>query len=110
MLAAAPTALRATAEDLKRQLDGVLPQEWQIDVVPTVAEVGGGSLPEAHLPSFAVQIRSSIPADRLDAALRSHHPPVFGRIREGALLLDVRTLLPEDEDAVVRALIEVSKK
>ncbi len=110
MLAAAPASLRATAEDLKLQLEGVLPQEWQIDVVPTVAEVGGGSLPEAHLPSFAVQIRSSIPADRLDASLRSHHPPVFGRIRENALLLDVRTLLPEDEEAVVRALIEVSKK
>ena len=108
MLTVAPDSLRAAAEDMKRQLSSVLPPEWQIDVVATVAEVGGGSLPEAHLPSFGVEIRSSLSANRLDAFLRAHQPPVFGRIREDALLLDVRTLLPGDDDIVVEVLARLS--
>jgi len=108
MLTVAPDSLRAAAEDMKRQLSSVLPAEWQIDVVATVAEVGGGSLPEAHLPSFGVEIRSSLSPNRLDAFLRAHQPPVFGRIREDALLLDVRTLLPGDDDIVVEVLARLS--
>jgi len=108
MLTVAPDSLRAAAEDIKRQLSSVLPAEWQIDVVATVAEVGGGSLPEAHLPSFGVEIRSSLSPNRLDAFLRAHQPPVFGRIREDALLLDVRTLLPGDDDIVVEVLARLS--
>lgn len=108
MLTVAPDSLRAAAEDMKRQLSSVLPPEWQIDVVATVAEVGGGSLPEAHLPSFGVEIRSSLSPNRLDAFLRAHQPPVFGRIREDALLLDVRTLLPGDDDIVVEVLARLS--
>jgi L-seryl-tRNA(Ser) seleniumtransferase len=108
MLASDPDSLRSFAEDVRRQLGSTLPREWQIEVIPTVAEVGGGSIPEAHLPSFALQIRSPIPVNRLDAFLRSHHPPVFGRINEDALLLDVRTLLPGDDDVVVEALTHLS--
>lgn len=104
MLTADGESLRSRADDLKRQLSSKQPREWQIDVIPTIAEVGGGSLPEAHLPSFALAIRSPIAVDRLDTALRSHQPPVFGRISEDALLLDVRTLLPGDDGIVVEAL------
>jgi L-seryl-tRNA(Ser) seleniumtransferase len=36
--------------------------------------------------------------------LRSSEPPVIGRVREGRLWLDMRTLLPGDEEAVIGAL------
>lgn len=72
-------------------------------------EVGGGSLPGIDHASFAVAIRSeAIAAEPLARRLREGDPPVIGRIREGWLLLDLRTIA-EDEidrltDAVARAL------
>lgn len=106
MLSATPDALRATAATIVQTL-GSQPEGWKIEVAATTAEVGGGSLPEAHLPSFAVAVRAPFPPDRLEAALRAHQPPVFARISDGAVLLDVRTLLPGDETVVAEALKKV---
>jgi len=103
MLAASPETLRARAEDLRERLRRVAPAAWRLSVEPTAAEVGGGSLPEAVLPSFAVALRGG-DLTRVDAALRAAEPAVFGRIAEDTLLLDVRTLLAGDEDALVAAL------
>ncbi|MDQ3317397.1 MAG: L-seryl-tRNA(Sec) selenium transferase, partial [Actinomycetota bacterium] len=71
--------------------------------VPSVARSGGGTLPVFEIPSFAVSL--GVPdADARAGRLRSADPPVVGRVREGCLLLDVRTLLPGDEEAVVAAV------
>jgi L-seryl-tRNA(Ser) seleniumtransferase len=84
-------ALRSSAPDL------------EIDVAPSVARSGGGTLPTYEIPSFAVRLRGT-DAEALATDLRSADPPVIGRVREGRLWLDVRTLLPGDEEAVVGAL------
>jgi len=104
MLGAPAEQLRERAERLRDDVVAVMPGTWRVTVHPTVAEVGGGSLPEAHLPSFAVAITSPKPPNGLEQALRAHRPPVFGRIAEEMLLLDVRTLLPGDNDVIVEAL------
>jgi L-seryl-tRNA(Ser) seleniumtransferase len=103
MLAASSGALQARAETLLERLRRVVPDTWQLAAEPTTAEVGGGSLPETALPSFAVAVRGA-DLTRLDEALRASDPPVFGRITEDTLLLDVRTLLPGDEEAVLSAV------
>jgi L-seryl-tRNA(Ser) seleniumtransferase len=103
MLAASPHDLRARADVLHDRLRQAVPDPWRLSVEPTTAEVGGGSLPEVSLPSFAVAVRAP-DLSRLDAGLRASEPPVFGRIAEDTLLLDVRTLLPGDEDAVISAV------
>ena len=107
MLAAGDEELRATADRLREAVAAVIPPSWRVDVRPTIAEVGGGSLPGARLASSAVAIRSPLPPKQIEDALRTHHPPVFGRISEDAVLLDVRTLLPEDEEIIVDALKHV---
>ncbi len=104
MLTASAEDLQAAAERLREATAAAVPVTWQVDVRPTIAEVGGGSLPGTRLPSYAVAIRSPLAPERLEHALRASHPPVFGRISEDAVLLDVRTLLPGDELAVVEAL------
>ena len=77
--------------------------DLDIKVVPSVARSGGGTLPVFEIPSFAVSL--GVPdADARAGRLRSADPPVVGRVREGRLLLDVRTLLPGDEEAVVAAV------
>jgi L-seryl-tRNA(Ser) seleniumtransferase len=74
-------------------------------VVPTESVVGGGTTPGATLPSFAVMLESAaMSADALAARLRHLHPPVIGRIHEASVLLDLRTVDPGLDDAVVAML------
>jgi L-seryl-tRNA(Ser) seleniumtransferase len=95
---------RAThfAENLGRNVPGL-----EVDVTPSVARSGGGTLPTYEIPSFAVRLGGTDP-EALAEELRSADPPVIGRVREGRLWLDVRTLLPGDEEAVVGALREAN--
>lgn len=75
-------------------------------VLPTRAAVGGGSLPQETVPSWAIQI-GPIPEDdvaSLARRLRSGDPAVVGRIEDGALILDLRTVLP-GEDTVLLAAV-----
>ncbi len=104
MLSTSADELRDRAERLGAAIAAAAPGTWQITVRPSVAEVGGGSLPGAQLPSFAVAVTSPLPADRLEQRLREYQPPVFGRIEDGTVLLDVRTLLPGDEGVIVEVL------
>ena len=70
----------------------------------TEAFAGGGSLPEERIASRAVAVHPRIGAEEAAALLRSCHPPVIGRIKEGQLLLDMLTVseseLPELAAAV----------
>lgn len=109
MLGVSSDELRDRAEGLRSAVVTVTPPTWRVSAQPSVAEVGGGSLPEAHLPSYAVAIRSPLPADHLEQQLRGHQPPVFSRIEDDAVLLDVRTLLPGDDAVVLAALKSVTR-
>ncbi len=104
MLTESADVVRIRAERLRTAAAKIVPDPWHLEVRATTAEVGGGALPEARLPSYALLIRSPSSPDGLDAAFRAHHPPVFGRITDEAFLLDVRTLLPDDEPIVLAAL------
>jgi len=95
MLAAPPQVLEARATRLAAALAGAA-------VVPVMSAVGGGALPLAEPPSFAVALPG--PADALDARLRAGDPPIVGRIAEGRLLLDVRTIAEHELDSVLLAL------
>jgi L-seryl-tRNA(Ser) seleniumtransferase len=75
----------------------------EIDVAPSVARSGGGTLPTYEIPSFSVRLGGSDP-EALAEGLRSADPPVIGRVREQRLWLDVRTLLPGDEEDIIGAL------
>jgi len=75
-------------------------------VVDGRSAAGGGSLPGETIPTRLVAIDAPAP-DRAAAALRAHRPPVIARIEEGALCLDPRTVLPEQEEELLGALVEV---
>jgi len=66
------------------------------EVVETVGRVGGGALPLAELPSFAVALADGDGPDALAGRLRAGDPPVAARIHEGRVLLDVLALGEED--------------
>jgi L-seryl-tRNA(Ser) seleniumtransferase len=72
-------------------------------VVDTEATVGGGSLPGQVLPSRAVCAPSAAP-DALLARLRAGSPAVVGRIERDAVILDLRSVEPGDDEALAAAL------
>jgi L-seryl-tRNA(Ser) seleniumtransferase len=72
-------------------------------VVETEATVGGGSLPGQVLPSRAVCVPSGAP-DALLARLRAGSPAVVGRIEHDRVVLDLRSVEPDDDDALAAAL------
>ncbi len=89
------------AEELRRAAPGL-----EVDVAASVARSGGGTLPTYEIPSFAVRLGGGQEAEALADALRSSDPPVVGRVREGRVWLDARTLLPGDERAIVAAVVD----
>ena len=76
-------------------------------VVRTTSTVGGGSLPEETQPSRGVALTAAAPV-RAVGALRRADPPVIARIIDDQVVLDLRSVLPEDDArltlSVLRAL------
>lgn len=95
---------------------GARAQQWRTDlsqtgvstrVVAAESTVGGGSLPGQTLPTWALALEVPSP-DRLARQLRhpgiDTRPPVVARIEEDRLLLDPRTVLPEQDRALIAAV------
>jgi L-seryl-tRNA(Ser) seleniumtransferase len=101
MIATPLEALAARAADLAA---GLRAADIPATVVSAASTVGGGALPGETLPTWAVAVATSSP-DAFAAALRRGEPPVVGRIVEGQLLLDLRTVPPEADDLLRRAAI-----
>ncbi len=96
MIATEPKLVRARAENWAEQLEtGV--------VIPGESTVGGGSLPGETLPTFLLALDSAHPNRLLDS-LRAAHPPIIARLQEDQVILDPRTVLPEQEGALLVGL------
>lgn len=79
-----------------------------VQVVEGETMVGGGSLPGTGLPTKLVAIGSKghkrNTAQLLAQRLRDGKPPIIGRVSDDVLLLDPRTVLPDEDDIVLQAL------
>jgi L-seryl-tRNA(Ser) seleniumtransferase len=75
-------------------------------VVASTSMVGGGSLPEEGVRTWCAAIQPPRGVTELSAHLRGTEPAVLGRLADGALLLDPRTVDPADDRLVERALRE----
>lgn len=73
----------------------------EVRVVSANAFIGGGSAPEQPVPGEALALRGS---EELQRRLRLGSPPVVGYLREGRLILDLRTVDPGDDEALLAAL------
>lgn len=94
----------ATEADLRRRADAIVAAVGHGEVVVTEAVPGAGSAPGATMPSVAVRL----PGDHL-AALRAATPPVVGRVRDGATLLDLRSVDPGDDAHLIAALRSLAR-
>jgi L-seryl-tRNA(Ser) seleniumtransferase len=104
MLATTKEQLRPRAESLANRLRA-LPGLKSVALLDDVAYVGGGSLPDQAMPTVVVAIEPSAISDEdLAHRLRTGTPAVMGRLSEGKLLFDLRTVFVEQEDELVEAV------
>ncbi len=69
------------------------------------SEVGGGTLPDVSLPSYGISLRpDAMSTALLEERLRRLEVPIIGRIEKDAILLDVRTILKDDEALLVSGI------
>jgi L-seryl-tRNA(Ser) seleniumtransferase len=103
MLGASADTMAARALTWQRRL---LERGIDVEVVAAESTVGGGSLPAERLPTTALALtpRPGRAADLL-RRLREHEPPVIGRIEQERVLLDPRTVLPDEDGALLDAVV-----
>jgi L-seryl-tRNA(Ser) seleniumtransferase len=106
MISAESGALRRRAERIAAALREKAP-EARIELERGSAEVGGGSCPGAELETWVLKVTAPGRSEReLEAACRNGEPPVIARVREGALRLDPRTVLPLEEELFIATVAE----
>jgi L-seryl-tRNA(Ser) seleniumtransferase len=100
LLSADNIDLRKRAKRIKSELKDT---GSEIEIIETEAFAGGGSLPEESFPSIGIAIPDS-KVNRLAKHLRMNDPPIIGRIQEEKLVLDIRTIFPNEDQIVIEAL------
>jgi L-seryl-tRNA(Ser) seleniumtransferase len=81
-------------------------RQINVEVVDGESVIGGGAAPSAVLPTRLLALTSKKHgAEELARRLRSYTPPIIARVEEGRLLLDLRTVFP-DQDALIAAALE----
>lgn len=75
------------------------------EAVPDKAQLGGGSVPAQEIPTWCIALTAQGQSiDRLAEALRNGKPAVMGRVNRDRLLLDLRSVLPEQDQLLLEAV------
>lgn len=98
--------LAATADSLRGRADAVaaalIAAGIACEAMATESSVGGGAFPSIVIPSFAVALREN--AAIADERLRAATPAVVGRAKDGRLLLDLRSVMPHEDETLVSSV------
>ncbi len=86
------------------------PRDYALEVVDGESVIGGGAAPSAVLPTRLLAITAEdLSADEIASRLRAFDPPVIARVEEGRVVLDFRTVFPEQDrsvaDAITKAIV-----
>jgi L-seryl-tRNA(Ser) seleniumtransferase len=94
------------AQALKSKLGS---SQLRAELIDGESLIGGGAAPSSTLPTTLLALTSyTLSADELAARLRRADPPVIARVEEGRVLLDFRTVFPEQDEALGQVLAEAA--
>lgn len=94
-------------EQRARQLTAALPTSLGAEVIPTQGQMGGGAWPTRNIPSFAVALAGT---NAWAGELRRGSIPTIARVEEGKLLLDLRTVQPEEDVLLLKKLLQIHEQ
>ena len=94
--------IRTSADEIRARAEKIRARIPRLDLIEGSSVAGGGSTPGQTLPTWLL----ALPGDAVthERALRAGQPPVIARIEDGRLLLDLRTVFPEEEEDLVRSV------
>jgi L-seryl-tRNA(Ser) seleniumtransferase len=92
--------LRLSADEIRERAERLSGGRWKVVAGESVA--GGGSTPDQSLPTWLLEVQGDALA--IERALRLGLPPVIARIVDDRVVIDLRTVLPEQEAALAAAL------
>lgn len=102
MIAEPAEHVRARAEALLKKLPRI-----RAELIRGTSVIGGGSTPEQSIPTWLIAVIAD-DVVALESRLRSGEPAVIARIENEKLLLDLRTVLPQEEEELAAALQALS--
>lgn len=108
MVAMSKREISLRARRLIDEIVSQLKSDIEIGLMDGSSKVGGGTVPLEELPTKLIAIKSSqISPDVLLAKLRENRPPIIGRIQQDLIVLDLRTVLKDEEWELREALIRI---
>jgi L-seryl-tRNA(Ser) seleniumtransferase len=103
MLTMTAEEIRVRADALAARLRAI--EGWRADLLAGASAVGGGSAPGVELPTWLVAIeKRGLSPDALEERLRRLTPPVIARIERDRVLLDLRTVPPDEDQQLLGSL------
>jgi L-seryl-tRNA(Ser) seleniumtransferase len=89
--------IEASARRLLPSLEAALGPEFTATMEESVSEIGSGALPTEGIPTRVIAVRHTTNGpDWIATRFRQARPPIIGRVKDGAFLLDLRGVVPED--------------
>ncbi|MGA8273869.1 MAG: L-seryl-tRNA(Sec) selenium transferase [Candidatus Sulfotelmatobacter sp.] len=105
MMRLSNAAIGARAEAMAAR---ITTSKVKTEIVDGESLIGGGAAPSSVLPTSLLALTcEGLSANELSARLRASEPPIIARVDEGRVLLDLRTVFPEQDAAVVSALARI---
>jgi L-seryl-tRNA(Ser) seleniumtransferase len=100
--------MRLSAEEIGKRahaLARVLRPPLTAEVIEGESVIGGGAAPGAKLPTRLLAVTvEGLSANEIASRLRKNDPPIIARVEEGRVLLDLRTVFPEQDTEIAKAL------
>jgi L-seryl-tRNA(Ser) seleniumtransferase len=85
--------------------------QLSVEMIDGESVIGGGAAPTSVLPTKLLAIsHRDLTASEMAARLRANRTPIIARVEDGRLLIDLRTVFPEQEGTLISALHEITAK
>lgn len=98
--------LDALQERSKHIVDGLASESGlkAVEIQETTCYLGGGTLPTRGMPSIAVKITTRGSEDNFATRLRSQRPAIVPRVHDGAIWIEMRTVMPSQDEQLLVAI------
>jgi L-seryl-tRNA(Ser) seleniumtransferase len=103
MMRLSKDSIRHRAQHLQSKLSAT---NLATELIDGESIIGGGAAPSATLPTTLLAItHRSLSASELSGALRNSQPPIIARVEDARVLLDLRTVLPHQDDSILASML-----
>ena len=101
--------IKRRAETIVAHIEAAQGNHLKLELLDGESVIGGGAAPSAVLPTHLIALtHANRSADEISNALRGNSTPIIARVEDGRVLIDLRTVFPEQDATLSTALSSVS--